>query len=41
MFSKSMKFISVCSVSSLLIAGLASAGFADDSSEREEGEERS
>ncbi len=35
MFSKSMKVISVCSVSSLLIAGLVSAGFADDSSERE------
>jgi len=35
MFSKSMKFISVCSVSSFLIAGLASAGFADSKSEYE------
>lgn len=30
MFSNSKKFISVCSVTSFLIAGLASAGFADD-----------
>ena len=35
MFSKSMKFISVCSVSSFLIAGLASAGFADSKYEYE------
>ena len=35
MFSKTMKFISVCSVSSFLIAGLASAGFADSKSENE------
>lgn len=39
MFNKSKKFITVCSVSSLLIAVLVSAGFADSDREGREGKE--